>query len=343
MKRKTARFLSVLLAVAMLAGLLSVTALADGESEARVMVGFVTADHTTIAENYEEYALGSEYVLPTLEAAEESAGIDLGEGTLAYWEIWKLKPVAGTDGNLSKRWGEGSIGDAEDGAATVEPGKAGETIILDTDVLLAPVFEEMCDGVPLLTGSQDEETAPAFADVAEDSWYKAAVDYVAGNGLMNGVGGDKFDPDGMTTRGMLVTILWRMEGEPAAAAAAAFDDVEDGEWYADAVAWAAGAGVAEGCGDGKFAPTEDITREQFATILFRYAKYKGYDVSVGEDTNVLSYNDAFDVSEWAMPAIQWACGAEVMHGDDLGNLLPDSGATRSEAAALIMRFVENVK
>jgi len=99
----------------------------------------------------------------------------------------------------------------------------------------------------------------------------------------------------------------------------------------------------EGYGNGKFGPDDSITREQLAAILYRYAKFKGYDVSVGEDTNILSYNDAFSISDWAMPAMQWACGAELMQGDDQHNLLPGQGATRAQAAAILMRFMENVK
>ena len=126
---------------------------------------------------------------------------------------------------------------------------------------------------------------------------------------MNGVGdGSMFAPLMNTSRGMIVTILWRMEGQPVPMTANTFKDVEKGAYYEQAVAWAAEKGIVNGYGD-TFGPNDNITREQFATILFRYAQYKGYDVSVGEDTNILSYADAFSVSEYAIPAMQWACGA----------------------------------
>lgn len=182
-----------------------------------------------------------------------------------------------------------------------------------------------------------------FKDVDPDVWYHEAVDYVVEKGLMVGTADDKFDPNGTTTRAMIVTILYRLEGKPAVSGTSPFDDVASGQWYTDAVIWASENDIVSGYGDGKFGPTDEITREQFATILYRYAQYKDYDVSVGEDTNVLSYNDAFDVSEWAMPAIQWASGAGLMQGDNQGNLLPGDSATRAQAAALIMRFIENVK
>lgn len=108
------------------------------------LVGFATSDHTTVSENYFKFGLGSEYVLPTLEEAEKIAGIDLGDGELDYWEIWKFRPQEETeDRNLQKRWGEGSIGDAEDGAATCEKGQPGDKMILTTDIVLAPVFKEV--------------------------------------------------------------------------------------------------------------------------------------------------------------------------------------------------------
>ena len=182
----------------------------------------------------------------------------------------------------------------------------------------------------------------AFKDVDPDVWYHEAVDYVVGKGLMLGIADDHFDPDGTTTRAMIVTILYRLEGKPTASGTSPFDDVAADQWYTDAVIWASENDIVSGYGGGKFGPMDDITREQFATILFRYAQYKGYDVSAGEDTNVLSCNDAFAVSDWAMPAIQWACGAGLMQGDGLGNLLPGNRATRAQAAAFIMRFIENV-
>jgi len=122
--------------------------------------------------------------------------------------------------------------------------------------------------------------------------------------------------------------------------ASVFNDVENGQWYSDAIAWANMMGIVEGY-DVKFDPMGEITREQFATILWRYAKYKGYDVSVGEDTNILSYEDAFSTSEYAIPAMQWACGSGVLQGDGV-NLTPKADATRAQAAALFQRFCEKI-
>ena len=151
-----------------------------------------------------------------------------------------------------------------------------------------------------------------------------------------------FAPGATTSRGMIVTILWRLEGIPAASACP-FTDVATGSYYEQAIAWAAENGIVNGVSKTSFKPDGAITREQFATILYRYAKdYKGYDVSVGEDTNILSYVDAFDISDYAFPALQWACGAGLMNGSD-GALMPGGNANRAQAAALLHRFCENVK
>ena len=179
----------------------------------------------------------------------------------------------------------------------------------------------------------------SFDDVKNDDWFAKAVDYAVDQGMMNGVGGNKFAPDAATTRGMIVTVLYRLEGEPSVGSAA-FTDVHDGEYYAKAVAWASANGIVNGYGSGKFGPNDAITREQFAAILYRYAQYKGYDVSVGESTNILSYADAQSVSEYAVPALQWACGAGVMNGAN-GKLLPKANATRAQAAQLLMNFCES--
>ena len=136
----------------------------------------------------------------------------------------------------------------------------------------------------------------------------------------------------------MATILWRMEGSPAPTAEARFTDVRSGQWYSEAVAWTAQSGVYTGYADGSFRPNDSITREQLATILYRYAKYKGVDVSVGEDTNILSYADAAEISDYAFPAMQWACGAGVMQGSN-GNLLPRGRATRAQIAAMLHRYL----
>ena len=189
-------------------------------------------------------------------------------------------------------------------------------------------------------GGKDCPSAP-FADVDTSKWYHESIDYVLKHSIMNGVSGTSFAPNSNLTRGMLVQILFNLEGKPQSASAS-FSDVKADAWYAKAVGWAAANKVVTGYTDGTFRPNAAVTREQAAAILYRYAQSKGIDVSVGEDTNILSYADAMQASEYAIPALQWAVGAGVLNGKG-GNLLAPTGtATRAEIAAIMQRWCENI-
>jgi len=181
-----------------------------------------------------------------------------------------------------------------------------------------------------------------FSDVASTAWYHEAVEYVVAKGLMSGMSDTEFGPSYTLNRAMVVTVLWRLEGEPVANYAMSFTDVPAGQWYTEAIRWAASQGIVNGIDAKTYAPLNAVTREQLVTILYRYAQKKGYDVSVGEDTNILSYVDAFDIAEYAIPAMQWACGAGVINGNDDGSLNPKGNTKRSEFAKVIMNFCENV-
>lgn len=179
----------------------------------------------------------------------------------------------------------------------------------------------------------------SFTDVTSADWFYDEVLYVYSNGIMNGTTDTTFAPNDTLTRGMVVTMLYRVEGEPATSTSGTFTDVPSGQWYTEAVEWAARNDIVNGVGDGKFAPNTAITREQLAAILYRYAKYDDQDVSVGEDTNILSYDDATSVSEYAVSALQWACGEGIITGDS-GRLMPQGNATRAQAAAMFSRFMQ---
>lgn len=179
-----------------------------------------------------------------------------------------------------------------------------------------------------------------FADVAENAWYTDAVRYVYEHDLMDGIGSTTFAPDATTSRAMIATILWRMAGSPAVNGSIGFSDVADGQWYSEAIRWAASEGIVDGYGNGSFGPNDPITREQFAAMLWRYAASAGYDVSIGESTNILSYADETNVSEYAIPAMQWACGSGVITGISEATLVPLGEATRAQAATMLMRFCE---
>lgn len=194
--------------------------------------------------------------------------------------------------------------------------------------------DQPCDG------GKDCPSAP-FTDVDTAKWYHLSVDYVLTHKMMNGISSRAFAPNANLTRGMLVQILYNLEGKPKGTAAN-FSDVQADAWYAEAVGWAASNKVVTGYADGTFRPNAAVTREQAAAILYRYAQSKGIDVSVGENTNILSYVDVQQASEYAIPALQWAVGAGVLNGKNGGRLAPTGTATRAEIAAIMQRWCENI-
>ena len=177
-----------------------------------------------------------------------------------------------------------------------------------------------------------------FTDVSEKDWFYGDVMFVYENGLMLGTSKTLFSPHGTATRGMMATILWRMEGSPAPKGKNSFTDVEAGKWYADAITWTAENGIFAGYGKDKFGPDDPITREQLAAIFYRYADYKGYDLTV--KGNLDKFKDADKITDYAKTAMQWAVGSGLMKGKS-GNLLdPQGTATRAEIAAMLHRYIE---
>ena len=184
------------------------------------------------------------------------------------------------------------------------------------------------------------ETGLPFTDVKAGDWFYEAVKYAYDNKLMDGTSSTTFAPLMTTNRAMIVTILWRLEGSPVVNYAMNFSDVESGVWYTEAVRWAAAEGIVKGYSDTVFAPDDTVTREQLATILYRYAEYKEYDVSAKGD--LTTFADGSTVSTWAADGMTWAVGAQLITGKDGGKLDPTGTATRAEVATMLMRFCENV-
>ena len=178
----------------------------------------------------------------------------------------------------------------------------------------------------------------SFTDVKTTDWFYDEVAYVYEEGIMNGTTDTTFDPNGTLTRAMVVTMLYRMENEPNISAAGTFSDVSRGQWYTEAVEWAAAENIVNGVGNGKFAPNDPITREQLATILYRYlTEYDGE--SADATASLASFSDAGKVSSYAETAMKWATGAKIITGDN-GKLMPQGKATRAQAAAMIARFMQ---
>ena len=205
--------------------------------------------------------------------------------------------------------------------------------------LTLPVTSLRLDGDQTVYAGWEPLELP-FRDVRPEDWFYADVRYVYEAGLMNGTAEGLFSPDLFTSRAMLVTVLWRLSGSPVVNYYMPFADVDQAAWYAEAVRWAASCGIIAGYENGNFGPNDPITREQLAAILYRCATYRQEDTSIGADTNILSFTDAASVSEYAVPALQWACGAGILQGAD-GALLPAHPATRAQTAAMLARYLKN--
>ncbi len=179
-----------------------------------------------------------------------------------------------------------------------------------------------------------------FTDVKEGDWFHDAVRYVYDNGLMDGVGDGQFAPNATTNRAMVVTILHRLAGEPDVSGDVGFADVESGLWYSNAVLWAAEKGIVNGISETEFAPSGDLTREQLAAILYRYAACQGYDVSQRADLS--GFGDASSISGYAQEALSWAHAQGLVLGFEDGSLRPQGTASRAQIAAVLMRFLAAV-
>ncbi len=193
---------------------------------------------------------------------------------------------------------------------------------------------------------EDETTAKpvftetTFSDIKKDDWHYESVKYVYENSLMQGTE-NGFEPESKMSRAMLVTVLYRMAKPESKTSNHSFEDVESGQWYTDAVAWAAENNIVSGVSENKFAPNEDITREQMALIIYRFAKMQGHDISTRAD--ISAFEDTNDVSDWALDAIKWANGVTLVNGTSDATLCPKDTATRAQVATILMRFCENVE
>ncbi len=222
---------------------------------------------------------------------------------------------------------------AEDGQVLVIVNEDGsEELVKKSVVEDGKAYAEIPAGATVKVIDNDKE----FVDVADNAWYAEAVEFASSHDLFKGVGDDKFAPAAPMTRAMLATVLYRLE-DAVATGTNPFDDVADGTWYTDAVTWANEEGIVMGTGKG-FDPNANITREQIATMLYRYAKYLGLDVSGSAALD--QFSDGSETASWAKDAMQWAVSAGLFRGDDNGALNPKGDATRAEVATLFERMIK---
>jgi len=229
---------------------------------------------------------------------------------------------------------DGEFPDYSAGAYTLSPGDYVEW------VYTRQLGDDVGGGRPSVSPEQPPAVPPAdlpFADVT-DHWAAEAITFVYEKGLMTGTDKEVFSPEQELSRAMLVTILYRMEGEPAVTADNTFSDVAGDTWYTNAVIWASQNGIVNGVGKDRFAPDQDITREQMAAMLLRYSDYKDYDTAQRNDLS--GYADADSISAWALEALQWANGEGLITGRKADLLVPQGDTTRAETATILMRYLE---
>ncbi len=201
-----------------------------------------------------------------------------------------------------------------------------------------PVSPPSAPSLPVTEQPEPPSDAIDFEDVSKDSWYYDAVKYVVNSGLMSGTDDTLFSPGSPTSRGMLVTVLYRLEGSPAVSSDQPFSDVPSHWYYFDAIIWASSNGIIDGYGEGLFGPNDSITREQLAAIFYRYAKYKGIDISVSPAVSM--FKDCDDIYSYALEPVNWAVQAGLLEGVENNLLLPKGTATRAQFATVLVRFCQ---
>lgn len=266
-------------------------------------------------------------VLPVTKEYQVTVNHGLGSGQYEENAVVRIKANEPQEGMQFSKWTSEDI-------ELAEPDNAETTFVMPKkNVTITAEFEKI---------QPEKKVEDIFDDIDASSWYKEYVQYVFDKNIMKGMTKTEFGPDVILTRSHFATMLYRMEGEPEAEYRNEFHDVQKGEFYTDPVMWASmdGIGIISGYEDGNFGPDDDITREQIAVMLYRYAKYKKYDTSDTEDLS--RFEDHEKVSKFAVEAMQWAVGTEMIMGEgDDKQLNPQGGTSRAVCAAMIQRFIDN--
>ena len=229
--------------------------------------------------------------------------------------------------------------------ADVTPGTVAVLVRADGSQQVLRTSLTTAAGVTAVVGDGDTvkivDNSKSFSDVSPSYWAADAIAFATSRELLIGTAQAAFSPEGVTTRGQIVTILWRLSGSPAAAGPADFSDVSEDAYYAEAIRWAIREGIAGGYGGGRFGPDDPVTREQLAVMLYRYAVSLGQG-SAGQGSSLAAYPDAGRVSGYAYEAMGWITLRGIITGTAQGTLEPQAQATRAQAATVLQRFVEAV-
>ncbi len=285
-----------------------------------------------------------------IEAGQYVVGVTNAELTSDYGEIWEESATALaviTVGDQSSA--EDTTAKPEDTTAKPEDttAKPEDTTAKPDDTTAKPedttAEPEDTTAEPDDTPTEPDGTTLPFTDVTKKDWFYSSVEYAYTNKIMQGTGATEFAPNVSTSRAMLVTMLWRLENSPSLSRTNAFADVSDSAWYANAVEWAYKNEIVLGYDAATFAPDAPITREQMVSILWRYAKYKDFDVAVHGPIPFGDYTDIDSVNSYALAPMGWALYAKLIQGVDATTLAPQQTASRAQVATVLMRFIENIK
>ena len=260
-------------------------------------------------DDYENYTYYVERADGTVEAYNAMDDLDYN---LSVFYVER----AGSGGGVIPTGGGSSGSGSSGGGSTPAPTPASET--------------------DMLTEAEKDALLGQYGDLEQNAWSRDGVAYVLHKGIMNGMGDGSFGPNIPTSRAMIVTMLYRMEKEPAVSGALTFRDVPGGQWYTDAIRWATAQGIVNGYSDTAFGPNDNVSREQLATILYRYARYKGMDVSA--ETTLSGFSDAGTVSDWATDALRWTVSNGIINGTGNNILSPGAEAVRAQVATMLMRY-----
>ena len=361
MKRK---LLSALLAVTLLLGILSGVGMAAGApvlaytpaGSGKVTLALENLDGTDVYAVQLELQFQGEYPDAAFAASDASAfqpeqrpSVENGVTTLMVYLVNGDKPLGR---GRSITLGTLTVGKdfTMPGSVKVSALDENSRPLADADGATVKTQQKQSSGgsgtvsgsVPTPTPTPTPSPKPGampFADVNSGHWFYSAVKFVYEKGMMSGMTGTTFAPDTTTNRGMIVTILYRLAGEPEVKSGP-FTDVPAGRWYTNAVSWAEANGIVGGYGDGTFGPEDNITREQMAAILYRYARYMGYDVT--GTANLNAFIDLNDLASYAKEATAWANASGLISGITETTLNPKGTATRAQVSMILMRFCENV-
>jgi hypothetical protein len=290
-------------------------------------------------ESFNDIATSSSAATPVFTA--NGGDIVIGGGGSETGKTFAITAAAGEGGTISPATANVASGKNQTFTITPNAGYKVKDVLVDgksVGAVSSYTFSKV-DAAHTIAATFEKTSQDVLANYTDVSghWAEDAIRFMVANGYMNGMTATTFGPNIQMNRAMLVTILYRVAGSPAVSGGSVFSDVADGAWYADAVKWAASNGIVLGMGDGRFAPLENVTRQQLAAILYRYVRYTGGDVSGAADLS--GYSDVGSVAAWAMPAMQWAVSAGIISGRTATTIVPTGTATRAEVATMLFRYL----